>query len=552
MSIRAKIVLIVLPLIIAPLLLTGWVSSLSARNGITQVATSLLRFKQEELLSYAGSQWSLLVSNNLAGNPSFVQATRAAVESFARNMVRSPTELILAVDEAGSPAMATAEVEIAPEEKAALRSLIKAGRFGWQSVRLGGVERVSQVAAFEPFGWYILVSEQRKAFYAAINQMYWQTGVILAVTSVIALGLLLFFALLLTRPLKNVVGAMREIISTSDLSRRVEVQYRDETGELGHTFNMMAGQLEKANTLVKSYALQAVVAQHNEQKIKNVFKKYVPKEVIDQVVASPETALVGEDRVLALLFSDVRDFTTISENMAPNELVDRLNDYFAMMVDIIMQYNGIVDKYMGDGIMAFFGAPVRHEDDALQSVQSAFEMLDKLKDWNRLQAQRKHAEFRVGIGIHYGTVTVGNIGSDKKMEYSVIGDSVNLASRLEGLTKEYRQELIISGSVARKLVGKFPTRRVGRVRLKGKGNAIDIFTARRVLSPSEAEAWGTHAQALERYYARDFQGAAQGFGQVQELLPEDPIAARFIGFCGEYEARPPAPNWDGVEVMTAK
>lgn len=376
MSIRAKIVLIVLPLIIAPLLITGYVSSLSARNGITRVATSLLRFKQEELLSYASSQWSLLVSNNLVGNEEFVEASKDAVQSFARNMVRSGTELILAVDAGGNLVMATGEIELTAAETKSLQALLTEEAFGWQQLALGGSERVAQVAPFEAFGWYILVTEQREAFYQTINQMYLQTGIILSVSSALALALLLVFSYLLTQPLKNVVGAMRDIISTSDLSKRVEVLYNDETGELGHTFNLMTSELGKANDLMKGYALQAVVAQHKEQKIRNIFQKYVPKAVIDQFFASPERMLVGEDRILALLFSDIRGFTTISERMRPNEVVESLNAYFELMVDIIMRNRGVVDKYMGDAIMAFYGAPERTRHEASEAIRSAFEMLE--------------------------------------------------------------------------------------------------------------------------------------------------------------------------------
>lgn len=552
MSIRAKIVLIVLPLIIAPLLITGYVSSLSARNGITRVATSLLRFKQEELLSYASSQWSLLVSNNLVGNEEFVEASKDAVQSFARNMVRSGTELILAVDAGGNLVMATGEIELTAAETQVLQALLTEEAFGWQQLALGGSERVAQVAPFEAFGWYILVTEQREAFYQTINQMYLQTGIILSVSSALALALLLVFSYLLTQPLKNVVGAMRDIISTSDLSKRVEVLYNDETGELGHTFNLMTSELDKANDLMKGYALQAVVAQHKEQKIRNIFQKYVPKAVIDQFFASPERMLVGEDRILALLFSDIRGFTTISERMRPNEVVESLNAYFELMVDIIMRNRGVVDKYMGDAIMAFYGAPERTRHEASEAVQSAFEMLEALKDFNVWQAQRGRPEFRIGIGINYGVVTVGNIGSEKKMDYTVIGDMVNIGSRLEGLTKVYDQPIIISESVAKKIEKQFPCRLIDRVIVKGKTAGIGIYTSRKELSPEEQHAWQLHEEAARLFYERSFEDAARLFQKVQELLPGDRSSAMFLERSKSNIASPPPPDWTGAMAMTVK
>ena len=552
MSIRAKIVLIVLPLIIAPLLVTGYVSSLSARNGITRVATSLLRFKQEELLSYAGSQWSLLVANGLAGNEEFVRASKDAVRSFARNMVRSNTEVILAVDSDGEVVMDTEEIEILPEERQSLARIAAEQSFGWRQITLGGTERVAQIAPFEAFGWTILVTEQQEAFYQTINQMYLQTGIILSVSSILALVLLLVFSYLLTQPLKNVVAAMREIISNSDLSKRVEVLYKDETGELGHTFNLMTSELGKANDLVKGYALQAVVAQHKEQKIRTMFQKYVPKAVIDQFFASPEQMLVGEDRVLALLFSDIRGFTTISEKMRPDEVVDSLNAYFSLMVDIIMRNHGVVDKYMGDAIMAFYGAPERTRYEASEAVQSALEMLDTLKDFNKWQTAKGRPEFRIGIGINYGVVTVGNIGSEKKMDYTVIGDMVNLGSRLEGLTKVYDQPLIVSESVAAKIKEQFPCRLIDRVIVKGKTAGIGIYTARKELGPEEQQAWKLHEEAARLFYDRKFEEALTQFQKVHHMLPADRPSSMFIERCRSNIENPPSPDWTGATAMTAK
>ncbi len=552
MSIRAKIVLIVLPLIIAPLLVTGYVSSLSARNGITRVATSLLRFKQEELLSYASSQWSLLVSNNLVGNEEFVEASKDAVQSFARNMVRSSTEVILAVDAGGKVVMTTGKMEPAADETENLQALLAEKAFGWQQLTLGGSERVAQVAPFEAFDWFILVTEQREAFYQTINQMYLQTGIILSVSSALAVVLLLVFSYLLTQPLKNVVGAMREIISTSDLSKRVEVLYKDETGELGHTFNLMTSELDKFNDLVKGYALQAVVAQHKEQQIRTMFQKYVPKAVIDQFFASPEEMLKGEDRILALLFSDIRGFTTISEQLRPDEVVESLNAYFELMVDIIMRNHGVVDKYMGDAIMAIYGAPERTRYEASEAVQSAFEMLEALQDFNKWQSEKGRPGFRIGIGINYGVVTVGNIGSEKKMDYTVIGDMVNIGSRLEGLTKVYDQPLIISESVAKKVQEQFPCRLVDRVIVKGKTAGIGIYTSRKELSPEDQHAWQLHEEAARLFYERSFEDAARLFQKVQELLPGDRSSAMYLERSRSNIASPPAPDWTGAISMTAK
>ena len=544
--------MIVLPLIIAPLLVTGYVSSLSARNGITHAVTGLLRFKQEEIVSYATSQWGLLVDNGLSGNPRFISATQAAVESFARNTIRSASELIMAVDGDAHVLMSTAPVKLSDDERSSLSDILRSEPTGFHTLTIGGITRVSQVAFFKPFGWFILVTDRRDAFYAVVRQMYVQSGWILALSLVTAIILLILFASLLIKPLTQLRGAMRAIIETNDLSRRVEIRFLDEIGDLGHTFNLMTTQLERSSDLVKSYALQAVVAQHKEQKIRNIFQKYVPKNVIEEFFTNPEKMLIGDDRILAVLFSDIRGFTSISEKMRPDQVVESLNAYFSRMVDVIVNRNGVVDKYIGDAIMAFYGAPVRRGDEAQQAVYSAFEMLAALRDFNVWQRNRGYPEFRIGIGINYGLVTVGNIGSEKKMDYTVIGDMVNLASRLEGMCKVYHQELVFSESVARKVQDEYRCRLLERVIVQGKSTAIGLYTAREQLDPVESEAWDVYDQALAQYFSQDFTGSLRLFQQVHESLPQDTPTALFIERCHAFIREAPPKGWNGATVMTVK
>ncbi len=552
MSVRSKIVLVCIPLIIAPLLLTAVAASLSARNGITAVATSFLRFKSEELANYANSQWRLLLDNNLAANPDFVSVAKSAVASFARSLVRSDTELIAAADRDGALVMASRDVELSEGEREALAAIASSGGSGWQQVRIGGVERVAQLAPFEPFGWTVIVSETRATFYRSVNQILQQTAAILGAALAIALTLLLVFATYLTRPLREVADAMAEIITSGDLARRVEVLYNDETGRLGHTFNLMARELDRAYDEIKGFALKAVVAQNREQKIRNIFQKYVPADVIDQFFADPEAALVGEDRVLAVLFSDIRSFTSISEKMMPNEVVESLNRYFDIMVNIIMNHRGIVDKYIGDAIMAFYGAPVKHRDEAEQSVVSALEMVEALGDFNAWQRERGRPDFRIGVGINYGVVTVGNIGSDRKMDYTVIGDMVNLASRLESLTKQYGAPIVVSESVQRYVEKTVRCRLLDRVIVKGKTQGAGIYTPGRNLNGDEEAAWDLHEDGTRLYYDRSFAEAAVRFREVQRLLPNDVSSRRYLERCERYIKSPPDESWKGLIEITEK
>jgi class 3 adenylate cyclase len=238
--------------------------------------------------------------------------------------------------------------------------------------------------------------------------------------------------------------------------------------------------------------------------------------------------------------------------MRPEDLVEALNAYFSRMVDVIITRRGIVDKYMGDAIMAFFGAPVKHDDDAYQSVMAGLDMIDALVRFNDEQASKQRAPFRIGIGINYGVVTVGNIGSEKKMDYTVIGDMVNLASRLEGLTKLYHEPMIISEALHRSVEKSMPCRMLDRVAVKGKRQGVRIYCVRRELSPAEEEGWGLHELGLGLYYGREFGKALSCFRQVEQFLPGDTISARFAERCRVHTKNPPGPTWDGVEVITEK
>ena len=552
MRIRAKIILVVVPLIVTPLFLLAIASIFTARNGVMGVETEFLRFKADELAKYAQSQWSILEENGLSGRQQYLDISKSAIASFARSMIRNQTELVFAVDRSGAPAFMTAQVSPTAGETSSLAALASRTVEGWHEVRFGGVDRVGYAVSSAPFGWYMLVTVTRDSFSAASRQILIQSFVILAVSTILAIALLFLLSGYLTRPLHEVVVAMQGIMASNDLSQRVTVMSSDETGELGLTFNQMTGELETAYNHIKSYALESAIAKKKEQKIRSIFQKYVPPEVIDKVFLNPESALVGENRILSVLFSDVRDFTRISEHSRPDQLVATLNTYFGYMVDIITGHNGVVDKYIGDAIMAFFGAPVHHIDDAYQSVLAAFDMLDAVERFNEEQHAKGQPKFLTGIGIAYGEVTIGNIGSEKKMDYTVIGDMVNLASRLEGLTKQYHQPLIFSDAVQKALGGKIPCRRLDRVAVKGKSNWVDIFTARRLLGKDEQEGWRLYALGLELYYKRRFAQAANLFGQVGKVLPGDETAARFIERCRLFLANPPEPDWNGVSVISEK
>ena len=552
MTIRSKIILTVLPLLLTPLILTVVVASLSARNGITIIATDFLRFKTDTLITYADSQWSLLEDNKLDTESEFIAVAKEAVSSYAGTIVRSSTEVILAVGAEGNPVLSTRTVEPETAEREELSRQYDLRREGWREVRLEGNAYVGQGVFFAPFDWMFLVLERREVFYSAVSEIYRRTALILMVSLMVSLALLVLLASVLIRPLKAIVEVIREIIMTSDLSRKVTLRYADETGELGHYFNLMTGELDKAYNQIKKYAYEAVLARNNEKKIRNIFQKYVPTTVIEQFESNPESMLKGDNRVLAVLFSDIRSFTTISENMEPDVIVESLNNYFEKMVDVVMSNRGIVDKYIGDAIMAFFGAPVKGENDALLSVRAALEMIDALKEFNHWQADHRLPAFRIGIGINYGVVTVGNIGSERKMDYTVIGDMVNLASRLEGLTKYYHEPVIISESVKRRVEDQLSCRLLDKVIVKGKRAAVNIYTVRRTLTELQQITWSHHAWAMEMYLKRNFRDALERYDEILRILPTDTSAKIYLERCRDFIDSAPPADWRGETLMLEK
>jgi adenylate cyclase len=207
-----------------------------------------------------------------------------------------------------------------------------------------------------------------------------------------------------------------------------------------------------------------------------IFGRYVPGYVVKQITEHPNLVhLGGENRDITILFSDIRSFSTISESMTPEQVVAMLNKYLGEMARIVYKYGGTIDKYIGDAVMAFWGAPLPHEDQTEKAVRCAVEM-QKVVEANRTKwTDNENIELRIGVGLNRGGVIVGNIGSSKKMDFTIIGDAVNLASRLEGLTKQYKSKVVVSESVLEKTHDKFHVRELDYVAVKGKSKPTRIY-----------------------------------------------------------------------------
>lgn len=223
-------------------------------------------------------------------------------------------------------------------------------------------------------------------------------------------------------------------------------------------------------------AYQYVVEGREKRNVQRLFGRYVSPDVYAQLTANPELAqLGGRRRDMTVLFSDIRGFTTVTEKGNPEALVEQLNEYFTRMVEVVFRHHGTVDKFVGDMVMALFGAPLDDQDHAEHALQAALEMVRELGVLNRGWAARGMAQLDIGIGVNSGDMIAGNIGSSSIMSYTVIGDNVNLGSRLESLNKEYKTRIIMSDATQTRLKGDYPVRPLGDVVVKGKSKALSIF-----------------------------------------------------------------------------
>jgi adenylate cyclase len=230
---------------------------------------------------------------------------------------------------------------------------------------------------------------------------------------------------------------------------------------------------------VADLAWSYFVEGREKRRVKRLFSRYVSRDVYQRLLASPgDIGLGGERREMTVLFSDMRGFTTLSESGEAEDLVRQLNQYFTRMVEVVFAHRGTVDKFVGDMIMALYGAPLDDPDHADHAVQTALQMVDALQDLNRRWAIEGRAALDIGVGVNTGEMIAGNIGSDTIMSYTVIGDNVNLGARLESLNKEYGTRILISEATRRQLKGQYDLRPLGEVLVKGKTRPVAIYEVR--------------------------------------------------------------------------
>ena len=293
-----------------------------------------------------------------------------------------------------------------------------------------------------------------------------------------------------------------------------------------------------------------------EKRMKSTMSRYMDASLADKLLQADEDILGGQSSVATILFSDIRSFTSFTEELGAQATVALLNEYFTLMVDCIQQQGGMLDKFIGDALMAVFGTPLAHEDDPDRAVRAAIDMMRALEEFN---AERREAALKlvnIGVGINTDSIVSGNIGSPKRMDYTVIGDGVNLASRLESACKQYGAHVLISEHTYKLVKGTYRVREVDRVIVKGKTQPVEVFEVLDYHTeesfPNIIDMLGHFRDGIQSYRKQQWDAAEKAFRDALELGPDDRLSKVYLERCELLKAKPPVPDWDGVWVMTSK
>lgn len=293
-----------------------------------------------------------------------------------------------------------------------------------------------------------------------------------------------------------------------------------------------------------------------KKEVRKAFELYLSPHVIEEVLKDPKKlSLGGVKKEMTVLFSDIRGFTTLSEGLSPEELTHLMNQYLTEMTNIVLAKDGVLDKYIGDALMAFWGAPLAQPKHAERACHTALSMIKKLNKMNDDGAWPEGRKINIGIGINTGEMVVGNMGADKRFDYTVLGDSVNLGSRVESINKQYGTKIIISEFTKAQISDEFVTRYLDKVAVKGKSEPVKIYELicfRTELELQQKEVIELYEEAFGFYQKKKWDKAIEILEKYTKLLPDDLAAENLLKRCRQYKKEPPPKNWDGTWVLASK
>src|SRR5579883_55288 len=333
--------------------------------------------------------------------------------------------------------------------------------------------------------------------------------------------------------------------------------FASEMFKAGRLVNIVYPLLALAVPYAATATYSVTFEQRHARFLRGAMGRYLSPAVMEEIVRRPELLrLGGEKREMTVLFSDIRGFTSFSEQLDPQELVTLLNEYLTAMTDVVYRYDGVLDKYMGDALMAFWNGPVPQPDHARRACLTALDMLETLRTLHERWRERGIPRLDMGVGLNSGPMSVGNMGSDTRFDYTVMGDAVNLGSRLEGTNKEYHTNIVISQSTLDEVKDEgFVVRVLDLVAVKGKAQPVAVYEL--IGRPGHfgrftPELLAVYERGIQLYRAQDFDAAAAAFREVLERVPNDGPCMMYLERCQDLVAAPPPQDWDGVYVMTHK
>ena len=358
-----------------------------------------------------------------------------------------------------------------------------------------------------------------------------------------SLGIAYLAARATARPLKQ-MAEVADAVGTGNLSQTAVETGGGEVGDLGRAINAMVRGLRKGKVLQKERNL-----------LKETFARYVAPSVVDEVLTKGDVRLGGVKRVVTVFFSDLKGFTTLSEKTDPEALVQLLNEYFEAMTGVILASEGTLDKYIGDGILAFWGEPIAHDDDASRACRAALDQALRLETLCDAWQARGLDPVEMRVGIQTGLAVVGNVGSNLKFNYTVLGDTVNLASRLESVNKIYGTRVLIGEETRRAADGAVEVREVDRLAVFGKHESVRVYELLGMTGDVPAgrrEGYAEYELGLAAYRSRRWEEAATHFLRTKAILGRDQVSDVLLARIERYRVDPPAGGWDGTYVLDQK
>lgn len=337
----------------------------------------------------------------------------------------------------------------------------------------------------------------------------------------------------------------------SDISMDAELKFEDKTLSVNLTvLPLISIENSKLGTMIMIDDIST------EKRMKSTMSRYMDPVIADQLLGTGEDILGGKNTTATLLFSDIRSFTTLTEELGPQGTVSFLNEYFTIMVECIQREGGMLDKFIGDAIMAAFGVPIAHDDDEDRSVRAAISMISSMRKWNEQRAAQGKSPVDMGIGLNTGTVVTGNIGSPKRMDYTMIGDGVNLAARLESACKQYSARILISEFTFKKLRGTYRIREIDYVVVKGKTQPVGIYEVldyhTEKTFPNLMEVVNYFKDGINLYRSQNWDKAIGTFQKVLKIHAKDKLSRTYIERCKLMKKKPPGDDWDGIWIMKTK